>query len=1249
MMATEPTLNKPDAPVPEPALTKPAVTSNDVQDAGHPSPTLNGTAADVENKQIADIVDELIHSAEVSVSGGSDTEASKADPSKRFGDKSHARTSSTIKKPHSFKSVSVNRTFLASKQSATTARPDSSAGLASTTPQPAPSSSASRLKLVAKSGSSLGGSTKTLSSNGKPAAAPDPNTVWNRNRPIPQPEQKKLSDEELMHKYGIHMADRLGPEDTKGQSNWADIDDDEEWAPETITWTDGTKITLPQAEEIVPSPKIAPATLSKEPTPAPPKSKSPVPTASATGSPSVKPGVLAAGKSLVLKGAPEKPTLVAKPPAPPTPAKSPWARLPPVEKIPPVHVDAYSPASRPAARDLGSTNSAVTPTKEIAADDFSRSGFRDGHPGNHSQLYNSHSGRYEPVTDRRGSRNESYGRQPAVLQRPPLHDQQGPAEPSAAFQTSRTSGHEAPYGRRRGSSNVSGTSGSLAHNFGRPHDLAIPPPELLQPRSDSVGTTGAESPVSARTFSPANTHQTPRLQSSNLYQPRPSPGQTHSTPHYNPPTADAAPQEEDFEIQKKIMRERRENAIRRRIQEEIREEEAKQARLAEKLKAMGPAPERNSAKKEGKKEDPLPSIYRRTSIPAVMEAQSRIASEDSVNTSHSLTNTAPTDSTKPGADARVNGDARQPVGQAEKVQTPAAQSANVPKAQQPTSWLEAPQHPERFPLWSGGSQNVSRNVWGAPGNDRSLGNGTFNPDLGTLPDSHPAPINERSHRPAPIGPPRSTSQHHVRPEPLSNSRLPPIGPPRTHTLNMSHAPERAPDYTNPIQEDDRRRALEMQEKIKAQETLPMLKFADNWHNPHERKRGTGSKLDGHNKPQPDSSFNPPTLKVAKETADDKPMGEVNGVHPKFERQHPVDRAGPTAAGPATRGGSRFFPSSRDMHPQDNRIYGQARTKSPTPPPPTADGHPVFDGDATRPHVSLPPARPIVKLPPSISSATPSPVVPPAKLAPASFAAAAAASSRGPPSSAVARPPSRNKNYGGISQTPREIASQENWQDRINSLMGKKLTPPAKSLAVDSSSRIALEHIQSYDPATVALPGLSHSVTSAASDDSDYTSKEMAEECFGEQEMGSLPAVRLPSEAPDALWQAVEPNFDPAPVKLRVDATGAEALRFSHEVSNGKSVIRVSAPFMTEAKTVLMPFANNRSTSNPRRAGPSRGPRRLSSRGGQRGGREHGEHAGDHASSHSSSRPPSTRSGRGGYRARTENWGRHTSAASAAPS
>lgn len=1260
-MATEPTLNKPDASLTEPALAQPAVVTNDTQDASLSSTTLNGTASDAEHKQISEIVDELVNSAEVSVSGGSDTETSKA----RLGDKSHARTSSTIKKPQSFKSVSVNRTFLASKTTAnSTARTDSPAGSMSTTPQPAPSSSASRLKLVAKSGSSLGGSTKTLSSNGKPATAPDPNTVWNRNRmAVSQPEQKKLSDEELVQKFGIHMAGRLGPEDAKGQSNWADIDDDEEWAPETITWTDGTKITLPQADESAPSPIPAPATLSKEPVPAPPKPKSPVPVSSATGSPSVRPGTIASAKSLVLKGGPEKPTLVSKAPAPPTPAKSPWAPLPSIEKIPLGRLDMSIPAatSRPPARDhIPARNATPPPTKEIAADDFSRSGFREGHATSHSQLYNSHSGRYEPVADRRGSRNDIHGRQPAVLQRPPHHhEQQGPAEPSAAFQTSRTSGHEGPYGRRRNSSNVSGASGSMANKLIKPFE--IPPPTELtqQSRPGSFGTAGAESPISTRTFSPANAQPTPRLQSTHPYQPRPSPGQTYATPQYNTPNSDVPP-EDDYEIQKRVMRERRQEAIRRRQEQEAREEEARKARIAEKLKAMGPAPERKSAKKDGKTDDSTSPAS--ATVPGALDAKSGIPSETLGDANHSATNTgAMVSGATPGA---VNGEVKRPLGQAEKPQNSAAQTANAPKGQSATPWLEAPQHPERYSSWGGASQNAARNVWGAPGNDRSLGNGTFNPDLGSLPDSRPAPIDERSHRPAPIGPPRSTSQQPAHPEALSSNRLAPIGPPRGRPSNIPQASERV--TSNPwqafaanAQDDDRRRTLQAQEMMKAQENNPTIPIRETW-------RPKVNPYGNHNEAQSSGLYNAEESSakgMAKSTkglmptdfvARDAAAKEANGIHPEFGRQPPVSHAGRAAPGPAAqpRGGSRFFPSARDMQPHDDRGLDQIRTKSPTPPPPTADGHPVFDGDVTRPHVALPPARPIVKLPPATGSATPSPAVSAAKPAPISFAAAAATPpNRANPQPAVPRPSSRGKGYGGIPQRPHEIASQENWQDKINSLMGKKSTPSAKSMAVDSSSRIALEHVHSYDSATVTLPGLSHSISSAASDDSDYTSKEMAEECFGEQEMGSLPAVRLPSETPEALWQAVEPDFGPAPARLRVDPTGAEALRFPPpETSNGKSVIRISVPYMQEAKTVLMAFMGNRSNSNPRRQGPRGAPRRLSGRGGQRGGRDHSDHTSDHPSSQTSTRPPSTRPGRGGgYRPRAEGWARHASAASAAQS
>jgi hypothetical protein len=130
--------------------------------------------------------DTNINSAEVSVSGGSDTENSKAETSKtQLG---HVRTTSTVKKPLSFKPVSVNKTFLAAK--GTTAPPTIKSGekgaAGTTSAQSGPlSSSAPRPRLVAKSGSGLRDSAprNAASTNGnKAGAAPDASAVWNKNR-----------------------------------------------------------------------------------------------------------------------------------------------------------------------------------------------------------------------------------------------------------------------------------------------------------------------------------------------------------------------------------------------------------------------------------------------------------------------------------------------------------------------------------------------------------------------------------------------------------------------------------------------------------------------------------------------------------------------------------------------------------------------------------------------------------------------------------------------------------------------------------------------------------------------------------------------------------------------------------------------------------------------------------------------------------------------------------------------------------
>ncbi|KAI1499402.1 hypothetical protein F5X99DRAFT_419989 [Biscogniauxia marginata] len=1290
MMATEATAQNPvDVSALDPSHTDTAVANSGSRYVDPSGTTLNGSTDEVENRQIADIVDDLVNSAEASVSGGSDTEAFKGDPSKSLGDKGHARNSSTIKKPQSFKSVSVNRTFLASKSASNSnARPESTPGSTSATPQPTVASSASRLKLVAKSGSNLGGSTKTLSTNGKPTSAPDPNLVWNRNRAPPPPEPKKISDEELVKEYGIHMAHRLGPEDIKGESNWADIEDDDEWEPDTITWTDGTKVTLPHSEEPPASQPPAPPSVNRDAVIAP-KPKSPAPAASASGSPSVKPGVLASGKGLVLKGAPEKPTLVAKPPAPPTPVKSPWAPLPPVEKLPPVVMDLphHAQPSRYPLRDASNTKSVTPPppAKEIAADDFSRSAWRDNHHTNpNKELFNSQSGRYEPVSDRRGSRNDIHGRQPAVLQRPSHQEQQGPAEPSAAFQTSRTSGQEAPYpyGRRRGSSNVSGGSGNFAHRLGiKTHDMGPPPVDMTQAHGQPGSiASGAESPVSHRTFSPANSQPALRSNPSQTYQPRPSPVPSQATPYQHQPNPEALTQEQ-FENQKKYMT------------AQAREEEAKKARIAEKLKALGPAPERKSAKKEASKDETLvPShVAQRASVPGSLTARSGSgdpsdksiepvssasgAVRSDVSTSEkpvpqvsttTTDNNIISDHSRP--EARINGGPKDAFSQAERTYGAATQSSAAMHSHQPVRpWPGTSQHQERLHSWSRGTQSASNNVWAPPGSSSGLGNGVFNSDIAPLPEANPVPFSQKSH-PGPIAPPRVTPQDEPLPPELAPKRLDPIAPPQGRSKQYAtQKPSTSPDsragawkgFAAGIKGDDVERR---EERLKRQSQLDESTFnprtQDTWRSVEIDKNGKRTSLGTHvevssNAPASwnNRSMNGSARGRPDGTGTTAELGGPDGIRSRFGRQVPVGPSGTTAPGPPTqaRSESRFFPTSKEAQQPEVSKHHDIRTKSPTPPPPTADGHPVYDGDATRPHVALPPQKIRVKLPPSSQATTTSPNTQASKSAPISFAAAAAASisQRGPVPGTNARPSSRGVGYGSIPQTSNEIKSQENWQDRINVLMGKKSASPAKSMPVDSSSKVAIEHTQSYDT-PVSLPPLSPSRTNSTN--SSITSKEMAEECFGEQEMGSLPNVRLPNDAPDAAWQAVTPNWNPAPARLRVDPMCAEAISFHPEFSNGKTLIRISTPGMADVRTVTAPLPpNSRSHSNPRRSGPRGGARRIS-RGGQRGVRDSSEHPMDLSLASSSGRAMSNRGGRNhNHRPRTENWGRHASSTPAAQS
>ncbi|KAI9848110.1 MAG: hypothetical protein M1837_001212 [Sclerophora amabilis] len=814
---------------------------------------------------------------------GSDNEAGKLeliDPTLNGGSdsKGHIRSNS-MKKPASFKAVSVTKNFLAKAAAGTTPSSKTSGEKApapSVSPSGTPMQPLLRPRLVAKSGTGLRDAAPRKASVSTAAgrgAGPDASQVWNKNRPVQPPPPKQFTDEELKQQYGIHLATRLQADEAGKEAKWADIDDDDDdWAPETIEWNDGTKITLPHHEEqAIISQKLDPLRQGAEiiaraekgtelQQPESPISQESVPAES------MKPPMLGSqlngqkSGGLVLKGAPEKPTLVAKPPAP-NPVKSPWAPLPPVERVSPVpnNQQQQNQSQQPQtssrfqqkdAHGFESMPPAPSPAKEIAADDFNRS-WRDSHAGVNRELYNSHSGRYEPVNDnRRGSmRGEQHVRQPSVLQRPLSNEHNRSAEPSAAFQTSRSTGQDGAWGRRRTSSNLSGGSGNFARRMSVTKAQEMPPPTDLRLRSrrDSQhGGPAPEGPTSPQNDSTPHRENQPQQlnqgrSSSQVRQSghpqtlqgRPSPhlrqarpgspfaagkDQKPSAEPQGPirvqsedlPQSDSqpAPHDNPIEIQKKIMRESREQAMKRRRELEEKEEAEKKERIRLKMEALGMPPLDEKNEKEHEKqqleEEVKPSHTEASddtskpdsrsqgtkSIQPVAKSSATLISDEvrhygvmkvhqpeSINKpSYSAQRTPSQGAPRPlrlsspskGArnDTRNNskkadeampetlpGDPQQK--EASKLE-PGKVSQNEP---QKTPWKNVPAGADTYTSWGSGGMTThstaSGNLWGPPSNDKALGNGTFDRGFGGLAPRQIAqvPIENGPAGPAPIGPP----------------------------------------------------------------------------------------------------------------------------------------------------------------------------------------------------------------------------------------------------------------------------------------------------------------------------------------------------------------------------------------------------------------------------------------------------------------------------------------------------------------
>lgn len=960
------------------------------------------------------------------------------------------------------------------------------------------------------------------------------------------------------------MTSRIQEDGGGTESKWADIDDDEEdWAPETIEWNDGTKTDL-KAEPAHPEPPppisqpTAPKTTteSKEPfspmeqppaakeapknIPKPVTSIGPNPTVLRLGASAERQARTA---SVSAKGSnDDKPPTSSTSPAPP--AKSPWAPIPPIEKASPVMPPAQvQPARRTSFRENTIDGySPPVPPKEIAADDFNRS-WKETQTGTR-ELYNSRSGRYEPVPEPRkgsGTRNEQSFRATSVLQRPVAPGEQGgPAEPSAAFQTHRMSGQDGvSWNRRRTSSNVSGGSGSFGRRMSngrldtgqRPYEArrssqvnGIPDPSLqarehLSTESQLPGVAqvrhghGPSWPSRDSATAPATGQPAPVP---------PSDGQSGMT---------QKSQEDALAMQERIMKEKRMEARQRRIEQEEKEEAAKRERIRQKLEAMGPPPDKSKTKSKESPEvnkaepsttgpvhsPPKPPVPEPSGAPK-QYGMMKVHHPDTVkrlverergrDKPASLANVRRVSSpSEPKADAGVTNGLPQP----HEPPQPIDNFATDQKVEDENSqWKGGINVSSTYSPWAANPKLVGAtapmtNPWKPLSNDKTLGNGIFEQSLGNFPSrdlnlrnhlgldhsalspsTQPFPTATRSAQESTtISPLPSPEARHSSYDALSPIARPgPIGPPRAQHPHWQHDVRTAAwnDFhavaTKREAEENERLRNEFQASRESQPSLPVT-FNETW-----RQVRTG-----------DQAGQRQIVGISRSADANAPL-----PNPLSSLEHPVGplpfadaQVRPIASVPIR--SSRFFPQATENRKPvyDDLDY----QKSPSPPPPEeVSTHPVYLGASNRPLVHLPAPKPIVKLPPKVA-------VPPPP--PPTFASMVASNTR-------------------------PASSTTNWQERINTLFGKKTAVPDKgnALAVSSASKEPLDvplHIASV---SVSLP----SNGEAQAGDGELTARQVeeAEEIFEDREVGSLPVVRVPTMAPPAAWRAA-----PAPSQARLRA------------------------------------------------------------------------------------------------------------------
>jgi len=1035
-----------------------------------------------------------------------------------------------MKKPSTFKSVSVTKNFLKSAVAAPAARPgEKAAPLAPTT---AATALTAKPRLVAKSGT--GNAPRTLGKVNGASSGPDASKVWNKNQPIPPPPPKQFTDEELKQQYGIHLATRLQADEAGKEAKWADIDDDEDdWAPDTVQWMDGTKSSGAVAENE--SPVLEePKTVTKTPEPVLETPKSAQATASNTTKPSVtggtktilKPGAHAqvpqppTGKSsLVLKGQPEKPTLVPKPSS--SEKKSPWATLPPVEKVPPIQINtpAQQPQQRFAQRDsYGYDSMQAHPAKEIAPDDFNRT-WRDDR-GGRPELFNSQSGRYEPVNEmRRGSvRDPAFRQQPSVLQRP---SQDGPAEPSAAFQTSRAGADMPTWGRRRNSSNLSGSNGRRMSFDRRLPDMPNGPMGIERRGSHSVNGAEPADPSSSR--QPSIAHAiSPNV--ANAHPASPFGSVASSGAHDLPVPVAAPPVEDPVEVQKRLMTDKIERARLKKQQEreaEEKEEAERKERLAKRLAAMGP-PKVKEQSPSPRKEKAVPAAAQSPPKPPVPTTDGEVAQYGMMKVHHAqpVKKASSAEPTKAAASvesvhspspaqAHAVNEAQPPpqhkqqsaqsfdkfARENEKTRQSGEQSK--PTISQLEGAVPAGPRSQVAPSWqptAAAPRPWTSQVWGPPqAKDRALGNGTFGSSYDRAQSrgspqqppaqSQPTPTASvnlgiaptLSHSQPPSTMPTVQPMRHqagsLSAQPAGSARPGPIAPPAVKAGWGNFAAH--------IAQDDKNLASKArQDNERLTGARPELRET------YKDQRGQ-SQAALHEPVAPNKTIPNGVVKVDE---------AVKSVHEGQLPQQPLGQAPLQATGPRA---SRFFPRSSET--SQPTMMSSSKADSP-PPPPETESHPAFTGSAGQPLVRLPKPSPVVRLPP----------------------AAVGGSAQG--EAPVTMPARGNPGLGA-----RPLAMNPEWQARFNKLLEKPGTSPAQaahaatqrsatavsapvpntgSLPVAASSKATLDVRGNAGLATVSLPNASARRSFASDRGSDVITRKGTEVLFEDREFGSLPTVKL---------------------------------------------------------------------------------------------------------------------------------------------